>query len=133
MTRLLNTAMNGTATETEISSCSEGLGGVSMCWMRRMPPLFCAVAALTESTDAVRPAASTRAILVMFIGVLPPAARGAIDASQPAASILSHQAMRRLTALRQENADGDCCPIGRMECPSCRCRLTVVPLCNGTT
>jgi C4-dicarboxylate-specific signal transduction histidine kinase len=34
--------MNGTATETVASSWMEALGGVSMCWMRKVPPLFCA-------------------------------------------------------------------------------------------
>ena len=50
ITRLLNTPMNGTATETVASSWIEALGGVSMCWILRMPPAFCAHAAPAVTT-----------------------------------------------------------------------------------
>ena len=57
ITRLLNSPMNGTATETVASSWIDALGGVSMCWIFRTPPAFCAQPAPAVAiTNATTPA-----------------------------------------------------------------------------
>ena len=65
MTRLLNTAMKGTATETVASSWMEALGGVSMCSIFRIPPDFWAklgnATTLNAAATAARP---IRAVIV---------------------------------------------------------------------
>ena len=48
--------MNGTAVETVASSWIEALGGVSICWIFRMPPAFCASAGSAIPTaNAITP------------------------------------------------------------------------------
>src|SRR5262245_4544173 len=62
--------MNGTATDTVASSWIEALGGVSMCWILRIPPGFCAQAE-PVANQATASAAQTNRPVRIFI-LFPP-------------------------------------------------------------
>src|SRR6266508_1475106 len=62
--------MYGTAVETVASSWIEGLGGMSMCWILRTPPRFCAQAALAVAVNDA--AATSTAIHPIRIFILVP-------------------------------------------------------------
>src|SRR5262245_16495108 len=59
--------MNGTAVETVASSWIEALGGVSMCWILRMPPDFCAHPLLAVVIAAANTASGISQPLRVFI------------------------------------------------------------------
>ena len=81
--------MNGTAVETVASSWIEALGGVSMCWILRIPPGFCAQADPVANSAAAKAAGMNHPVRIFML--FPPMRRAnghGVDCSTR--SLLTH-------------------------------------------
>src|SRR5918993_2094452 len=81
--------MNGTAVEIVASSWIEALGGVSMCWILRTPPDFCAQAEPVANSAAAKAAGMNHPVRIFML--FPPMRRAnghGVDCSTR--SLLTH-------------------------------------------
>src|SRR4030095_15431608 len=100
--------MNGTAVETVASSWIEALGGVSMCWILRTPPGFCAQADPVVATSAAANAAGMSHPVRIFM-LFPPMRRAnghGVDCSTRGLLTNSHRLNRRDCEGERENWQG---------------------------